>query len=132
MQSNRMCVDKHAYTGRLPVRLVLSRSSKAGLPIPEAISAGCLAGASELCMASAPVSIVTGRAYGRGGGEGGGRDRGDASDPVEPCQKDSPSALARSVTRLCFLRMTHRAVIAFCEWPISRTKDPSRGGTRRE
>jgi len=30
-----------------------------------------------------------------------------------------------SAYRLCFLRMTHRAVIAFCEWPISRAKDPS-------
>ena len=29
------------------------------------------------------------------------------------------------VTRLCFLRMTPRAVIAFCEWSISRAKDPS-------
>jgi len=44
------------------------------------------------------------------------------------------SVLRRSpeVTRLCFLRMTHRAVIAFCEWPTSRAKDPIRGGTRRE
>ncbi len=43
----------------------------------------------------------------------------------------SGAVLRRSpeVTRLCFLRMTHWAVRAFCEWPISRAKRPPNNKT---
>ncbi|MGO9262175.1 MAG: hypothetical protein ACLQU1_38615 [Bryobacteraceae bacterium] len=46
--------------------------------------------------------------------------------------RDARLQLRRSpeVTRLCFLRMTHWAVRAFCEWPISRAKDLSGEATR--
>jgi hypothetical protein len=38
---------------------------------------------------------------------------------------DQASALARSDPPLLSKNLTHRAVIAFCEWPRSRAKDPS-------
>jgi dihydroorotase len=48
-----------------------------------------------------------------------------------PLEKVIASALARSDPPV-LSKMTHRAVIASCEWPISRAKDPSGGHAARK